>query len=1306
MAWPALAKWGAAADRTSAIKGVAWEGGSLDSRGGVVDSRLAVFSVWNVTRTKMRKLTLMVLTLGIVALALALGAAALRPSVITSPGRLHEAWFVYHVDQSRIPTWVTMRQTTLIITVGPALDVVAWGDGQPVPCIYDGQRALITTDAAEVRVAVVAPSWPLEQMGAISVATLRDDKLWAFSLTLDDGYVNQAVTARALLDRYGYRASIAVVGSWIGRTVNGDTYASGTQLQAAVQDGWWLSNHTDNHQTVAEIGSASKVLSNVRDANSHIANAVPGYVPLMFTSPHTDPAFTPIIAANVDTLGLRLIQVIHADEKPQVDLGVFPSGNSAYILGRTDLPNNGQQFDRAHRDVTTYPGTHRWLSLHTHEVPEACSCVETASDILYRTYGAGGTDEVWVAPAPEVYQYLITRDSVSGYVTEVSREIHGQSPVGFALPTPAPSPTPRVAIFQQGNGGYQGASDTYIVSYESTIGHGTGAVGQKLVVYPPSSMLTSSLLRFNLGSVPTHARVTGASLRLYGATFVGSANTMCLEAYPLLRDWDAASATWMQARSGQLWGGPGADSPSVDRAVAHSGLRGLVQDSQQWYEVELQDAAQQWIADPASNHGLLIKGAGSTATGINLVSSEGDARFRPMLTITYTFPISEPVTTLPDGQGQLLSKVQFQGHGDPDLLSWSVPLTVSLYRAADQALVLRQAVTTNTRGEFTLERLYPGTYDLVIHSAHTLPVRYRNVTVPASLRSVMVGPLVEGDVVPDGYIDARDRLVLQRAFGAVRGDLTYVAQADLNGDGRVDALDRDLLDANYGLYGEVVQDTDSPPYASPTPTATPTRTATPSPSSTLTPTSTPSRTATPTPSPSVTAISLVTPTPSATPTYAASLTPTARPVVSLSAVGYAMPFPNSTYTARDVAVAHGGADQTAYAYMVVAPRYQDSKFVYVYDVSDPTSPQLRNKVGDGESVDDPNEISLDGNRAYVATKANGAKILDITNPLLASVLGTFRSPYGRTIALKGVHSAGSLMFVAAEWYGLEIADVTNPARPTYVGGTNTVPGAPFGERVWSDGHTAYLASNNEGFYVLDVSDPRRPARVGQDPIHVPGSVVEVQVKDGLLYVAAGNNGISVFDVSVNPQAPVYQGTFTTTLAQKLDIVGRTVYVADGAAGLKVIDATNPQAMRLVAVGQFSTPGAVAYGVSVLDGYAYVACGAAGLQVFDLSALTPTPTPTLTSTPTATPTATPTNTPTATATGTATPMPTLTLTPTQTHTATQTVTETATRTATLTPTLAASATPTPTGMLTLTPSPSSSPTATDIHWLVMMPLVLK
>lgn len=754
--------------------------------------------------TSRRLLPLIPLLLG-GALLLCLGlwsAWADEPATQGSPPRLHEVRLRYRVDSSRVPSWVTLRETTLIVTIGPAIDVVSLGDGEPLPCIYDGQRALITTDASEIEIIVTEPTWEMAAMGAISLAPLRNDKLWALSITLDDGYKSQATTAKTLLDRYGYAATIALVGSWIGKTTTHGEFATAEELQAVVDAGWQLANHTDKHLRAAEIGSTPAVIRDLLDANANIEAAVPGYVPLMFTSPFVDPDFEPIVITYRDILGFRLVQT-YGWEVRQVEPGTFHGDDEIpFTLGRTQLLYDGSQFDEMHRRASQDPQTRWWLSLHSHEVAPACDCVETATDTLYRTYGAGGADEVWVAPAPVVYQYLIVRDRLT--VSEVGRELRGDPAAGSLEPTPTPTPLAQhVAVLQRGR-------DDSVVS-DATIDSANGSkrYGADHSLRVRTMDHVASLIRFDVSSLPPGADVQGATLLLYGD---GETNdgVICLEAYPLLRPWEEASVTWYEAATGDPWASPGASQPGVDHAENPVGPKGLVQGVKRWYHLEIEEVVQNWITRPEENYGLLLLGSGQAAKQVTLISSDSrSTSLRPMLVITYTLPTPTPTETpsAPSGDALLVGRVLLQGRNEPPAASWSVPLTLTL-RDAQGALVYREAVITGPRGEFLREGLQPGMYDLTIAGEHVLPLRYEGLALHSGLNMITFGPLVEGEVVRDGLIGARDEIALSRALGTAAGDADYVPTADLNDDGQVDEGDTTLLASNYGRYGEVVQEHD------------------------------------------------------------------------------------------------------------------------------------------------------------------------------------------------------------------------------------------------------------------------------------------------------------------------------------------------------------------------------------------------------------------------------------------------------------------------------------------------------------------
>src|SRR6185436_5713403 len=72
---------------------------------------------------------------------------------------------------------------------------------------------------------------------------------------------------------------------------------------------------------------------------------------------------------------------------------------------------------------------------------------------------------------------------------------------------------------------------------------------------------------------------------------------------------------------------------------------------------------------------------------------------------------------------------------------------------------------------------------------------------------------------------------------------------------------------------------------------------------------------------------------------------------------------------------------------------------------------------------------------------------------------------------------------------------------------------------------------------------------------------------------------------------------TPSVCYGVDVSGSYAYVAEGDAGLQVIDVTDPAAPAIV--GSVDTPGAPV-GVAVQGSYAYVADNAAGFQVIDIT----------------------------------------------------------------------------------------------------------
>jgi hypothetical protein len=107
---------------------------------------------------------------------------------------------------------------------------------------------------------------------------------------------------------------------------------------------------------------------------------------------------------------------------------------------------------------------------------------------------------------------------------------------------------------------------------------------------------------------------------------------------------------------------------------------------------------------------------------------------------------------------------------------------------------------------------------------------------------------------------------------------------------------------------------------------------------------------------------------------------------------------------------------------------------------------------------------------------------------------------------------------------------------------------------------------------------------------------DIVVTNGLAYLAEGNSGLGIVNVS-SPAVPMLITNLDTPgYASALFVSEGLVYVADGSAGLQIINVTNPAAPFLVS--SYDTPGD-AKGVVVRSNLAFVA-DSTGLAIIDVT----------------------------------------------------------------------------------------------------------
>ena len=190
----------------------------------------------------------------------------------------------------------------------------------------------------------------------------------------------------------------------------------------------------------------------------------------------------------------------------------------------------------------------------------------------------------------------------------------------------------------------------------------------------------------SLPGVPAGARVLDAQLKLWTVYDYG-ATTGVLDVHALTRSFSETTATWNRASSATAWTTPGGDYTAAASSVTG------VTDNPGWQSWTTTGIVQGWLADPATNHGLLVKMRDEVAATqrVMLLSGEGaEPLLRPKLVVTYLEKTPEHTYHAPAIPERMTT-------GD----SYTVPVTVtntttSTWRAADYALTYHWALPDGT----------------------------------------------------------------------------------------------------------------------------------------------------------------------------------------------------------------------------------------------------------------------------------------------------------------------------------------------------------------------------------------------------------------------------------------------------------------------------------------------------------------------------------------------------------------------------------------------------------------------------------
>ena len=259
------------------------------------------------------------------------------------------------------------------------------------------------------------------------------------------------------------------------------------------------------------------------------------------------------------------------------------------------------------------------------------------------------------------------------------------------------------------------------------------------------------------------------------------------------------------------------------------------------------------------------------------------------------------------------------------------------------------------------------------------------------------------------------------------------------------------------------------------------------------------------------------------------------------------------------------------------------KTITLVDISNPAAPTRTGAYTFPEKIWG---FRVVGSAVYVADDFFGLGILDVSNAAAPTLRGSMKTP-GQA---KNVAVFGTKAVVADHMSGVDFIDVSNPAKPASMG-SFFLDG--YARDVVASGSLAYAVDAPAGLYVFDLSKPGPLDAVSsQQSATAPGSIVvsDVPAAQGpKVAVLVGGGSLQVYDLTNPAAAPVKAATYRTPggRPQRVALRGTQAYVADGPAGLEVVDLSTPSSPRLV--GTYKTPNP-ARDVAVADSLVFVVAG--------------------------------------------------------------------------------------------------------------------
>jgi immune inhibitor A len=182
------------------------------------------------------------------------------------------------------------------------------------------------------------------------------------------------------------------------------------------------------------------------------------------------------------------------------------------------------------------------------------------------------------------------------------------------------------AAAQAGTKTFAAAADTHIGMWAG------GGFGAWPFMYVGADDTFRSVLKFDTSAIDKSYPVDEATLWVYVSSFGGGGSAANLASHELKTAWQEATVGWYAP-----WTAPGGDVNATPDGVTPI----TKMDAGKWVKVDVTESAQKWVADPAMNHGVLLRLADATSyTTYRLVTRDNGwmTENAPKLEVKYRMP--------------------------------------------------------------------------------------------------------------------------------------------------------------------------------------------------------------------------------------------------------------------------------------------------------------------------------------------------------------------------------------------------------------------------------------------------------------------------------------------------------------------------------------------------------------------------------------------------------------------------------------------------------------------------------------------